>query len=209
MPISYPNGNPKTKTQLVAEAYRRASRRAVEVTLANVEGGAKLNLRNLGAIDRGTLRASIISDITKIGSTGLSVGRVVVTAPYGRWVEYGRKGLVSSPPGTGPNSASAAWPPVKVIEDWVRRKLNIKPDRVVLKSRFYSRYPNKKKERTAALKQASLDKKIKAATFAVCRKIALFGIAPRPFFTPVARRESLAFRRRLAQFINQEIAKVV
>lgn len=210
MPVTFPNGDPRRQITQVQRAMVRAVRRAVETTVINVEARAKDKVNELNAVDRGTLKASIGSEV-KVLAPGIVEGVAFVGAGYGQWVEYGRRGLYADYPGIIPGkSANAAWPPVDAINGWVRRKLGLKPDKVnVAKSRFYQRYPAARKARVAKLKQASLDKKVDEATFLIGRAIAWRGIRPRAFFWPAVRDEARKFNRRLSSMINAEIKKAL
>lgn len=120
---------------------------------------AQTALRDLGRVDRGTLRNSIFVTVTR----GQDEIRGVVSADafYAVWVEYGRLGSKSSYAGTGPQSATAAWPNVAAITAWVAR--NIEKLRAGSGGRETS---------------------VESLAFLVGRKIAERGIRPTPFMRP-------------------------
>lgn len=195
MPVSFPRGDPRKQLPRFRAAIQAASVRVVSETVFEVEKGAKRNLLFFDAVDRGILRNSGISSVRLLPGGGAE-GSVAFTARHGPWVEFGRKGLVSSPEGTGPESATAAYPPRAPIEAWVRRRLNVQT-----RARASSRRGSGSVAR---------NKEIARVAFLVARKIGLHGIRPRMFFYPVARRFMAPVRVRaaLARSLNSEFRKV-
>ena len=138
----------------------------------------------------GLLRDSIKVDIG--GEGAATTATVFVGKEYGVWVEFGRRGLKSSPIGTqDKHAARAAWPPFRAILQWVKER-RIRP-----KGGGLGR--DKKTGRFIGLAQTDQN----SIAFLIQRKIAKHGIQPRPFLMPAYRRHIKGFRERLSIAIGE------
>jgi len=98
-------GMDKLMEELERFSLRKAKEVSQEVNAAALElqGEAKRNLTDWGAINTGHLRNSIIAEMTA-DKMGAEVGADKATAPYAPYVEYGTK---------------PHWPPPGEIRRWV------------------------------------------------------------------------------------------
>lgn len=154
--FSTPGGDPLKKLQRFEAAVRLGAVDAVTEACLLTKSLAATTLRDLGRIDRGTLRNTITVKVTP--SDNFVEGVVSADAFYSIWVEFGRLGRLSSPPGMTKESARPAWPNVAAITAWVARNTG-------------------KLRANGSVSVASL-------AFLVGRKIAERGIAPTPFMRP-------------------------
>jgi hypothetical protein len=151
---------------VMLEASVKAVTSICQATIAR----AQVYLTESGRVDTGRLRGSLDYEVSVTASTSPQVfGVVFATVPYARWVEYGRRGTISSPPGTGVRSASAAMPPVSVIADWVRRK--------------YKALAPAGRMRSGRARKPRADE-VNRVAWAIARKIERYGIPPSPFLVP-------------------------
>jgi hypothetical protein len=174
-------------SQRIAQAVARIERgiyAAVEEACIACASTAKQNILGNGAIDTGLLRASIDYSIRRT-SQGIE-GTVFASSRHAPWVEFGRRGLIVSPPGVNasPLAATAAWPNVGAIESWVRRK--------------YRDFAPSGRTRSGRARKPTRDD-VRSVAFLVSRKIANFGIAPRPFLVPAFRSTTPIFVTRVKE----------
>lgn len=175
----------------VEQAMADGARQGLLTTLLLIERQAKTNLADLEAVDRGIARNSIDHQIIRRGKLKWQ-GVVFVGAEHGQWIEFGRKGAITSPLGTDSKSAKAAWPPVSVLSDWVRRHAKQLAPRGRTKSGRARR---------------SRDEDIRSLTFLIGRAIYQFGIAPRPFLGPAFALHSKALPRVVQQEITVRLRR--
>jgi len=167
----------------------------VEQAVLKVERRAKQNLTDLEKVDRGFVRNSIDHKVQV--KKGRIEGVTFAGAKHARWVHEGRLGTKSSPAGTNPKTAAtAAFPNLKAIEQWVRRN-NTKLKVSGVKSR------GKNKGQTRAAK----GKDVKSAAFAIALKIKREGIAPTPFLRSAFLTETVGFKKRVLAAINKVVIK--
>lgn len=172
---------------------------AVEEATTAVEAQAKANVTGLGKVDRGILRASIESRV-EADQRGNIRGIVVAGAAHARWVEFGRRGIKSDPTGGNPLAAKAAWPPVKVIRDWVARKYR----EFAPAGRTASGRARKKTKKNARL----YNKGLNSLAFLIGRKIYEHGIAPAPFLGPAFRQHRRTFKRRVELWVSARLKEI-
>lgn len=153
--VNSPGGDPAKKLLRFEAAVTLGAVDAVTEATLLTKSLAATTLRDFGRIDRGTLRNTITVKITQ--SPGFVEGVVSADAFYSLWVEFGRLGRKSSPPGMTAESARPAWPNVAAITAWVSRNLG---------------------------KLRASQQDIPRVAFLVGRKIAERGIAPTPFMRP-------------------------
>lgn len=171
--VSTPGGDPFKKLARFEIAVYEGAADAVTEACLLTKSLAQTTLRDLGRIDRGTLRNTINVTVTK--TPGIIRGVVSADAFYAIWVEFGRLGRLSSPAGTTKESATAAWPSVAAISAWVSRNL--------------ARLRADKKTSTESL------------VFLIGRKIAERGIAPTPFMRPAEARVRPRFQSMLVRHV--------
>lgn len=189
--VTFPNGDPRDKLNQLQKAVYSACVAAVSETVGVVERDAKRNLTNAGRVDRGILRGSIRSQT--IGKATTVEGVVYVGAEHGPWVEYGRKGLKSSPPGTTNKSGKAAWPPIDVIRGWVARHAKI--------------LAPSGRTRSGRARPAKISD-VESLAFLIARKIAMRGIKPTPFIGPAVDAARPRFNRRVRELTRLAIQSV-
>lgn len=182
--VDFPEGDPRRNLPRFARAITDGTIAGLSTLCNAIVAAAKQNASDIEAVDRGFLRSSIDYRIT--GRSVRNIEAVVfVGAKHGVWVEYGRKGKLKDPT-NNPEAAKAAFPPIKVIEDWVRRN-------------------NKKLAPSGRTKSGrarrAKDEDVRALAFLIARKIALYGIKPRPYFTPAVRQ----FQGQLPVFIKRAV----
>lgn len=187
--VSFPNGDPRVALGKVRAAVYTGALRAVEETTLFMSARAKQNLTEAGKVDRGGVRGSIEDKIA--GTEKQIEGTVVVGARYGAWIEYGRLGLISNPVGIDRKlAARAAWPPVAVIRDWVKRHVKV----FAIAGRTKSGRARK-----------ATPEQIDSVTYLVGRKIANFGIKPTPFMGPAYVAARKLFATLLPKRVNEAI----
>lgn len=166
--VTFPNGDPRPKLLKMQRAVFDAALDTVHLTVQFAAARAKQNLTDAGRVDRGSLRASIDSRVT--ADSFYVTGAVFAGAAWAPWVEFGRLGAVSSPAGIDRRKAArAAWPPVGVILDWVRRHAKLLAP----------------SGRTASGRARKADPQdLRTAAFLVGRKIYRHGVRPTPFMLP-------------------------
>lgn len=194
MPVTFPNGDPRKQLRLLERAIVLGAQDAVEMACTLVKKQAVQNVTDLEKVDQGILRGSINYTISRDGLKGV----VAVTAPYGKWVEFGRRGSITSPPGMTRDSATAAWPPVNVIRAWVLRNFKKLKPFGTTKSGRARRYSN----------TVAAERQLAAATFLIGRKIAEHGIAPAPFLRPAYKAVRPNFRGMVRDFILKRKAEI-
>lgn len=167
MPVSFPNGDPRSKFTLMERALREGAYDACRQASLAASALAKKTLTDLDAVDQGLLRASVSHEVTKTPAGAQGV--VYTGALHGPWVEFGRAGVESDPRSNKTLGARAGWPPVVALFEWVKRH-------------FKSLAPSgrTKSGRARKPKQSDLDR----VTFLIRRKIYRFGIKPRPWLVP-------------------------
>jgi len=141
-----------------------------------VKARAQQNVTDLSKVDRGTLRASITSEVSS-DTKGITAS-IFPTVAYGVWVEFGRLGALSSPAGTGKDSAKSAFPPVQVIRDWVLRN---------------------------RVKLAVASGDINSVAFLIARKIFRYGIEPKPFMRPAFDLGATHFERVVKDNVDKQV----
>lgn len=156
--VNSPGGDPLKKLGRFEQAVYLGSADAITTICLLTKSQAQTALRDLGRVDRGTLRNSIFVTVERLAR--MVRGTVSADAFYAQWVEFGRRGRIASPPGMAAESATAAWPPPAVLAAWVSRNLA--------------------KFKKSGQKTPSVD----SLAYLVGRKIALYGIAPSPFMRP-------------------------
>lgn len=171
--ISFPQGDPRQKLDALKRKMYDGLIDGVTEVCDLILARAVQNLTASGRIDRGTLRASGNRSIS--GKPTSVEGTVRFSAAYAQWVERGRHGRKSDPPGLAkfPEgsrfAAQAAWPPVSVIRQWVERH-----------ARTLAPSGRTKSGRARKAKRQDID----SLAFLIGRKIAERGIKPSPFLIP-------------------------
>jgi len=193
--VLFPGGNPAAKAQAYVNEFGRVVNREVRIAGFLIQRDAKLalnekdSLRGSPITNTGQLRDSIKVDIAGDGASTRAI--VYVGKEYGVWVEFGRRGLKSSPTGTNhPAAARANWPPFRPILQWVKdRKLRPKGSglgRGKVTGRFMG------------VTQADQE----SIAFVIQRHIAEHGIQPQPFLMPAYQRHVKTFRERIANAVR-------
>lgn len=161
--ISTPGGDPLAKLARFERAVYLGASDAVTSVCLLTKSLAQTALRDLGRVDRGTLRNSITASVVRKPDEVRGV--VSADAFYAIWVEFGRRGSKSSPPGVVEGwSATAAWPPPPVIAAWVARNLA--------------------KLRAGGKGSGKAPASVESLAFMIGRKVAERGIKPSPFMRP-------------------------
>lgn len=182
--ISFPSGDPRKKLAALGQAVVRGHEDAVRECSILTEAQAKANATSLGAVDQGGLRASIAHRVV-VTATKIT-GTVFIGALYGAWVEFGRRGTISSPT-TSPYAAKAAFPNLTAIREWVRRHVK-------------ALAPSGRTASGRARKASTSD--INSVAFLVGRKIEQHGIKPKPILLPAFRAIKRIFPARVAYWIG-------
>lgn len=178
--------NFKANMAKIERAYEDALVVAITEIVIEVERSAKQNLTDLGSVDRGLLRNSLDHEVDR--GKGIVEGITFAGAQHGPWVEFGRHGFKQSPIGTGPESAKAAFPPVDVIRDWLKRNNK----KLAVSGRTKSGRARKARDR-------DLDQ----AAYNIARKIADKGIEPNPYLVPAFLEVRPFYRARLAAALKR------
>lgn len=170
----------------ISRAYIDALAQEITLIAIEVERAAKQNLTDLKKVDRGFLRNSIDHEVQT--GRGIVEGVTFAGAIHSPWVEFGRHGFRQSPIGTGPNSGKAAWPPVDVIREWIKRN-----------NKSFAVSGRTKSGRARKAKDKDLD----AFAFVIARKIANKGIEPTPYLVPAFLEVRPFYRARLAAALKR------
>jgi len=181
--------NPRRAIAALRRRLVKAAEQAVEESCVATVAKAKENITKLGSVDRGALRGSI--DYALKTSRDRISGVVFVGAPYGAWVEFGRKGLKTNYAAVlrnGDKAASAAWPNVGAIQDWVRRN--------------YRKLAPAGRTRSGRARKPG-NSQVKSVAFLISRKIAMKGIRPSPFLVPAWKSIRPFFAKRLVTILRQ------
>ena len=189
--MSFEGKDPRKNIRVIEDAILAGVHDGVtEITLFT-KGRAQANLTDRQKVDEGTLRQSITAEVANRGKS--IVGKVFPAAKHGIWVEYGRKGRKSSPAGTNnPHAGKAAFPPINVIREWVRRNNSEFRVSGVTKS-----------GRTRKPKDQDLDN----AAFLIARKIADEGIQPTPYLRPAYELARPRTRKTVANHVAARIRR--
>lgn len=177
MPVKFPNGDPRDRLNRLEIALREAAVEACNVAGAATSALAKKTLTDFDAVDRGILRASIGFQTTATPAGAYSV--VYAGSLHAQYVEFGRAGVLRDPRSNKKLGGTAAWPPVSVIVDWVRRQTK----KLAPSGRTKSGKARRAKESD-----------VRSLAFLVGRKIYRYGIAPRPYLVPSFNQISGLFR---------------
>lgn len=183
-----PDGDPRQNLKGAQRAVLEGSIAGVEEICLVIVRQAKQNVSDIEAVDRGFLRSSIDHEV-RVSRNDVQ-GTVFVGAEHGVWVEFGRRGLKFNPT-TNKDAAKAAWPPVKVIEEWVRRNAK----KLAPSGRTKSGRARKPR-----------DQDVRSLAFLISRKIADYGIIPRPYFEPAVRQHQNQVTLFIQRAINRRLA---
>lgn len=167
MPVSFPNGDPRTQLALMERALREGAHDACRQASIATSALAKKTLTDLEAVDLGLLRASVSHEVTQTPAGAQGV--VYTGALHGPWVEFGRAGVEKDPRSDKVLGGRAGWPPFIAILEWVKRH-------------FKSLAPSGRTKSGRARKPKQDD--LNRVTFLIRRKIYRFGIKPRPWLVP-------------------------
>jgi len=170
-------------------ALREAAYDACRAATLATAALAQKTLTDLHAVDQGLLRASVSQEVTK--TTGGAQGVVYSGAIHAQWVEFGRAGSERDPRSNKTLGATAAWPPVSVIYEWVKRH-------------YKQLAPSGRTKSGRARRPEESD--LRSLTFLIGRKIARFGIAPRPWLVPSFARISARFPQMVYDAAYQRLA---
>ena len=179
------SGNPGPNVKKIIDQYLIALTQEIQLITLEVARSAKQNLTDTGKVDRGFLRNSIDQEVTSKG--GNIEGVTFAGSIHGPWVEFGRKGSKSSPTGTGQDSADAAFPPMDIIKDWVKRNNN--------KLAVSGRSKSGKAKR-------SKDSDLNRAAYLIAKKIYEHGIEPSPYLIPAFLEIRPFYRQRLIKTLQ-------
>lgn len=180
MPVIIANlsADPRLRADLYLKAAIDGLIEGIAVLCDTAIGRARDIIHENGTVDRGNLWSNLFKEVSvKQTLWGTQVeGTVVASEPYARYVEGGRQGRKSSPANWNPDlGATAAWPPVPIIREWVRRHYE--------EFAPLGRTP-KGKARRSRKAGGPMDKAIDTLTYLIGRKIAEHGIEAAPFMQP-------------------------
>ena len=192
MPVNFPQGNPAAKIVLVEKALREGAFEACRAAGLATSALAKKTLTDLEAVDRGILRASVASEAEQTPAGGRSV--VYSGALHAQYVEFGRAGVLNDPRTNKVLGATAAWPPVSVIADWVRRN-------------YKKLSPSGRTKSGKARKPKDGD--VRSLTFLIGRKIFRYGIKPRPWLVPSFEQTKALFPAMVYDAASRKIAEAM
>lgn len=172
MSVSFPSGGSPFERirKLRADVVEGATEAVITVCLA-AKRDAQQALTDLGKVDRGILRDSIDFRVT-VDKNEVK-GVVFASAAHAQWVNFGRRGLKSSPPGMVAQSATAAWPPVAAIRAWVARHFD----------KFAPLGITKGGRARRSKKAGQEAKAVDRLAFVIGRHIYWYGIKRTPFLT--------------------------
>lgn len=190
MSVTFPQGDPRKRLAQFAEAVRMGCFDACTIACLETERLTKTALTDLGKVDRGTTRNSVDHrvSLTPTGAAGVTF----IGAPWGVYVEFGRRGSVTDPT-KDPRAADAAWPPVSVIRAWVARN-------------WKKLAPAGRTASGRARRPSARD--IDTVTYLIGRKIARHGIKPAPALEPSYAKVSRGFTALVARSIDARRAGV-
>jgi hypothetical protein len=193
-PVELEMDDPVKRAQQIEQLWKQGVYDGVKEATFRTERRAKQNTTDLSIVDRGQLRSSINSEVRVTGRGGSIIeGKVFPTAIYGIWVEFGRRGKRRTDPSvTHPDAAKAAFPPLKVIQEWVRRK---NPDLQVSGTTASGRTRRPRQE------------DIEARAYLVGRAIEQFGIKARPYLVPAWQLVNQDFRKILIRRTNEQLRR--
>lgn len=199
--IEYPNGDLRRFLAAKQRAVLEGTRRGVLETVIAAEGDAKQNLTKAGRVDRGITRASI-GHVVNEPIPGVYEGVVFVGAFWGIWIENGRRGRKRNPKGINARSATAAFPPLKVLVEWVQRHYkSFAPGGRTRGGRARAR--STKRGEAGRVARSRYDRRLYQLAFLVGRKIRDYGIPPTPFMLPAFRKQAPLLQRRINFWIKR------
>lgn len=189
MPVSFPNGDPRSKFAIMQTALREGAFDACRAATLATAALAQKTLTDLGAVDQGLLRASVAQEVTKTPAGAQGV--VYSGALHAQWVEFGRAGTLADPRSDKALGATAAWPPISVIYEWIKRH-------------YKALAPSGRTKSGRARKPEEGD--LRSLTFLIGRKIARYGIKPRPWLVPSFSKIAALFPGMVYDAANQKLA---
>lgn len=200
--LDFPGGNPRRELERRRRAVIEGTRRGVIETAQACERRAKQNLTAQSKVDRGLTRASIAYEIHE-DTVGLFEAVVFCGAYWGIWIENGRRGLKRNPKGVNRLSATAAFPPIAVIAQWVQRNYrNFAP---IGRTRGGRARPRPQTRGGTASRHAvrRYDRAVQSIAFLIGRKIRDYGIPPAPFMLPAFREQAPLLEPRILYWIKR------
>lgn len=175
--VIFKDGNPVDNTEKYINDFGSVVSREVRTTAFLIQRDAKKILNTPNEFGRVTTNLGLLRDSIKVdirGDGAKTTAIVFVGKEYGVWVEFGRRGLKSSPKDTNDkNAGRAAWPPFAPIFQWVKER---------------GIFDNK-------ISQSSI-------TYLIQRKIANHGIKPQPYLLPAYRLHIKKFKERIAEAVK-------